>query len=425
MNNKSANSKSNSLKAKAGKNFSKKIINTLQSLVFNGIIKKFEVEQSFSHTAYSYKKQFLANFVVETNNGKYIIVRSSTSFRSDRAKIGFYDLEGIIKHSELSKNIISTVYLVPDNQSKERDFINIRSLINNRKYYCPASHLITVSEFVKFLKEYETDFLAKVELGTKKKSQAKMSTERGRELSNRGKDFENNIVDMLNESKNFKEFINATLDKENIFKKILDKLLEKNAYLKNDIIKISATNTVPLLKSGGSAKTDIVLTVKTKEAEFIETISLKRSEKRQVTCNQFSAKDCISVLDCENTALAKYLSLFQQFPTYTDFEKKLPSGYSVGEFKKLLKEKEGLFNEWVLTGKHDDQKLTDPEKQVSKFLLISHVGGENEKTEFYSMEEFISLLSIKENDQYFGVPFSWTYQGVRGKTIQLKVRIIF
>ena len=105
-------SKGNSLKALAGKELDAFVKSVLENLKSDNLISSFETNRNFNHKDYNYNSQFLVNFVIETLNGKYILVRSSTSFRQDRAKIGFYDFEGVINHSTFAYDIIATIYLL-------------------------------------------------------------------------------------------------------------------------------------------------------------------------------------------------------------------------------------------------------------------------------------------------------------------------
>ncbi|MFK8008728.1 MAG: MspI family type II restriction endonuclease [Saprospiraceae bacterium] len=417
MNNKKAVSKGNQLKSKAGVLLKDVISKKLNSLKASKIIKNYEKERNFKHKDFKYEKQFLANYIIETNDENYIIVRSSNSFRSDRAKIGFYDLEGIIKNSDLSGRIIASIYLVPDTEINRSDFISIRERIKDKTYYSPASHLITLSEFTKFLKEYQSNVLLEKE-ATESRNVKK---ERGSFFGKRGNEFEKEIVKVLSDVENLRKLRSKELDKKSVFNIILSKLLVEKNLLIEDVIFISATNSVPLLKSGGHPKTDIVLRIMISSGQIIEeTISIKNTNVTQVSCHDYKVKDFIRVLNCDKTRLAKYLQLFQKYPNYKGFEEKLPDGFSIYEFTEFLKNKKVIFTEWVLRGKHDKENLVSPNLQVSNFLLVSKKG----EIFFYSMEEYISILNASKKGK-FGVPFSWTYPSKQeGKRIQLKLPII-
>lgn len=238
----------------------------------------------------------------------------------------------------------------------------------------------------------------------------------------RGNKLEHSLVEELSSSENLLNY-KKDLPLNDIYSLIVNRILLDCKLNKEDITLISATNKVPSLRSGGNPKTDILLKIKTTSGkEFIETLSIKNTQKPKVSCHDYSVVDFIRVLKCENTKLAAYLSHFQKHPSYRDFEKHLSDGDSIKEFVELLREKEIVFNEWVLMGKHDIYNLTEPEIQVSKYLFIHY----EKKSAFYSFTEYISLLKTKRTNEKFGVPFSWTYPSKqRDKRIQLKVAIFF
>jgi hypothetical protein len=141
-----------------------------------------------------------------------------------------------------------------------------------------------------------------------------------------------------------------------------------------------------------------------------------------VTCHEYNVDAFVRVLGCKHTKLEFYLHLFQNYGNYSDFEKNLPINHSVSEFKTLLLEKCDRFCNWVLSGQYDIDNLTDPEKQISKYIYISNFSREK----IYSIDEFIQILLSKRTKEKFGVPFSWTYpSNKRGEKIQLKVSIDF
>ena len=246
--------------------------------------------------------------------------------------------------------------------------------------------------------------------------------ESGSFYGKRGNELERTLVQLFNNEKSLSELKKGKLKEGNIFTLILERLLTDNNISLKNITTIFATNTIPQLKNRGHAKTDIYITITTKsEKQITETISIKNSTKSKVSCHDYPAKDFIRVLKCESTRLADYLNLFQQFPSYRGFESNLKVGYSTEEFVKLLSKKSKIFTEWALTGKHDSHNLTDPQIQISKYLLL--VG--NEKIAFYLIDEYIEIISERDKNK-FGVPFSWTYPSKqRGKRIQLKLPIFF
>ena len=429
MNEEYINSRSNYLKKKSGDDHFNSIKTLLQILKDNSIINNFQTEQNYSHIGYQYSKQYLANFVIETINNKYIIVRSSNSFRSDRAKIGFYDLDGIKNHSKFSNDILSSIYLVPDSEGYSKEFKSIRKKLQNKEYYSPANYFFTITEFKEYLEEYKLGITSKYLIEQSINNEycenelRTIAAEKGRQLSIRGIVKEKEITSIINSKENFLNYRNEKANQNNTFKIIINKILEQNKDLKvEDIILIEATDTVPLLRSGGPAKSDVIIKIQTPTKTYLETLSIKNSDKTKVTCHEYNADTFVRVLGCEHTKLEFYLHLFQRYGNYNDFEKNLPQYHSVSEFKALLLEKSDRFCNWVLSGRYDIDNLTNPEKQISKYIYISI----NPREKIYSMDEFIKNLSAKRTKEKFGVPFSWTYpSNKRGEKIQLKVSIDF
>jgi len=237
----------------------------------------------------------------------------------------------------------------------------------------------------------------------------------------RGNDFERYLVKELNDKTNLDKLKKNKLTTENVYRIILHRVSKDNKIKIKNITNIAATNSLPQLINRGHPKTDIYISLETSTKKtYIETFSLKNTNKNRVSCHDYPAKDFIRVLKCEQTRLADYLNLFQQFPTYRSFEANLEEGYSSEEFTELLTKKSNILTEWALKGRHD-KNLVNPILRISKYLLIS---GTN-KLVFYSMDEYISIIR-KRTKHRFGVPFSWTYPSKqRGKRIQLKLPIFF
>ena len=407
---------SNSEKAKAGKEWDKIVRSEIEKLVDDEIISSFETKVNFCHSGFRYKHQYLANFVIKTLDDKYIVVRRSKSFKGDRSKIGLYDLEGINKNSEFSKEIVASIYLVPDIQLSTSDFINARKRITNNEMYFPASHLLTISEFIAFLNEYKIETLNCIE---EEKLDTQSIKEKGSYYGVRGNQFELIVTDELSNKKNLRLIKESNASE--IYSIIIGKILYDHQVKIQHVISINATNTIPKLNSGGSPKTDVAIIIESvSHPRITETISIKNSGQRLVTCHDYKAQDFVRVLQCEHSGLSQYLELFQKHPKLGQFEKQLPNTMSVNDFAKLIRLKRDLLVEWVLTGKHDKQNLVKPEIQISNYLLIKHINN----IKFFSMNEYIDILN-DHPERNFGSPFSWTYPSKQeGNRIQLKLPII-
>lgn len=410
-----AKSISNKLKAKAGKNWDDAIHDKLEHLKNEGIIKDSVRNLNFKHTGFDYEKQFLANFVIYTNDHKRIIIRSSSSFRGDRVKIGFYDIEGIIKYSNLTDDIVATIYLLPDSQLNNTTFISTRDKILKKEYYIPATHLFTLSEFENFLTNYELENRSILE-EIAKENKFRDLKEAGSYFGRIGNKLEKEISETVSVPKYLVEY---KLNKSPKFHEIINFIVQKNKIDSNEITKINSSYSIPLLLSGGSPKTDIWIELELNDIKIFESFSVKNSTKKQVSVHDYTAERFIEVLDCGDSSLKYYIEHFQDHPSYSEFIETLKDGKSEEEFSNLMKSKSLILSEWVLMGKHDLQNLNLPETQISNNIILNT----KEELLIYDSKTNLDFL-FKHVKLRYGVPFSWTYPSKqRKKRIQLKLPI--
>lgn len=409
-------SESNRLKSLSGDALQVFLENTFKEMVDKNIILNFQKNVNYNHKGYSYPKQYLVNFLLETIDNKYIIINSSNSFRNDRFKTQAYDIAGVLNNSDISPDIIAAIALYPDSELEDNStFIKFRQRVMNGITYSPATHLLTVSELYEFLENHS----ASIETNEAVDTETDIVDKDGSYFGKRGNKLEKEIVKLLNNATNLKSYKSNTDSVEPLFWKIVNQICAGNVD-KEDIIAIQATDTVPKLLGGGNAKTDIIIKIVTAEGTRTETVSVKRTNKTVVSCHDYKGSDYIRVLDIENTKLADYFKLFQAYPSYEAFEANLPAGYSKSEFVELLNPYKVKLVEWALTGKHDSRNLIEPAKQVSNYLVI--VTDSTEVCVEYAA--YIKKIS-EEAKLNYGVPFRWTYPSKqRGARIQFKMPII-
>ncbi len=409
---KNINSESNRLKSLAGKELQNFLISKFKLLVENEIIKKVESNKNFNHKNFPYKKQYLANFIIETNDNKFIVINSSNSFRHDRMKNQAYDLDGIKNNAEISDKIIASILLYPDSELENESLIKFRDNVNNKKAFSPASHILVLNELITFIENHTNSVL-------NKKTSQDEKTKDGRYYAIRGNELEKEIVIELNNTEKLKKFRGGIDFESPFYFVIMNKLCTSNEIQHSEITKILATNTVLKLRSGGNAKTDIIIKITTLDKEIIETISVKNTTKSWVSCHDYKSIDFIRVLGIEGTKLAEYFDLYQAQGSNKHFLDHMLPGDSLSEFESLLTNYKTLLIEWALMGKHDEENLIAPEQQISKYILIN-------KPEGIIFIDYLSYIEIiSSTNHLYGLPFSWTYPSKqRGKRIQLKMPII-
>lgn len=166
---------------------------------------------------------------------------------------------------------------------------------------------------------------------------------------------------------------------------------------------ITATTKVPLLPSGGSPKTDLILTIKKSSDEILKkSISCKRSSSRVVTFHEYSALDFINILGISGQKTKNLLKKHQRDGSAKNFTIKEK------EYLELkLKPLREILWEWVFLGKHHNGQGS----QIVDLLIT------NDKVHAY--EDYRKFLLNKKSG--FGTGLHWTYQSKgKGKTIQLK-----
>lgn len=447
MTKQSASSKSNGQKSLAGANLKNHIESILQEFEKSDLIVSFQSSYKLNHPDYEYKDQYNVDFIIETHDKKHIIVKSSTSYRSDRAKTTFYDLEGVKRYSPFAKDIVATIFVLPDEEQtgKNTQYRTAKKLFDEKKFYAPISHLLTLSEFLEFLEEYkhETeackaqyeldigsgDSAVKYSLIDTSRSEFMVAdnddentdTNKGSMHGRAGNYVEKEVASLLSDTKILKQFMLSKLPDSHIFKIILDRIIENKSIELGSIIRIMATNTVMKLKNGGSPKTDIAIHIETDDKDYLETLSVKNSTSTVVSCHDYPAESFIRVIDCGGTKLEDYINRFQVEGSYKRLKESFPDGYSMQEFKNLLNDKMPKFAEWALMGKHDHENLISPKTQISEYLLIQNTNSK--QLSFYTMAEYLKLLT-QEKDGALGI-FGWTFPSKqRGKRIQLKMPII-
>lgn len=400
------------------KNLAGQELDALLTLKFNelaeqGIIKGFQGKTNFKHTGFSYTHQYKTNYIIQTLDDKLIIINSSNSFR-DRVKQDLYDFQGIMQHADISDDIIASILLYPDEEFENNSSLRtFKSRVTNKEAYCPATHILSFCDLIQFLENHKLT----VELEREEESELLKD---GSYYGLRGNAFEKEVVDLLNCYDQLNFFKSSSHMSDALYCSVLGKIVTDYNCSFNDIISVEATNTVKKLASGGNAKTDVIIKLHTVKGIIEETISIKNTTQNRVSCHDYRAEDFIRVLGISGQRLADYFNYYQEFGSHDKFVAGLPLGYTADEFTALLDPHRLRFMEWALMGEHDEQNLIDPDKQVSRYLLIC----QSERIRFTDFNSYISELFANSKLTY-GVPLSWTYPSKqRGARIQLKLPIL-
>lgn len=441
-------SKSNRQKAKAGKENFFEIKKVLKELEQKKIIKSFKEDVKASHKDFSYKSQFKADFLITTLDGKYILIRTSTSYRSDRVKTYLYDFLGFSLYSKFSENIVASILVFPNKELGNSAFINHREQVFQKRFFSPATHWLVKSEFLDYIRNYKDELIDIIEESKQQEESVfaiseeissyesdknliifdeTIKKEKGKEGSYYGRVgfmLEKYLIDNLNDPVNllsYKEGKKRCVE----FDLIVDVVLGVNNLKKEEVIYIQATDSITRLKKLGLPKTDINARFNLlNREELIVNISVKNTAEKPVSCHDYQAEDFCRVVNPSDEDFCYAVNAFQQAGSWKVFRQLMPNEGDFEYYTSVLRDNMVPLIKWVITGEGDHENITDEETQIANYIFIRR--REINKNEFYYADDYIDkLLRYMEENKSPGSPFSWTYPSKnRGKRIQLKMPVL-
>lgn len=433
----SAQKRSNAQKVKAGIDTKEAVKKLLTSLNQQQLIINYEEDVNHSHKSFGYAFQFRSDFIVKTIDEKFILIRTSTSYRSDRAKIPFYDFLGIQQFSSFSGDIVASILLFPDSEATKSTFLSTRKKVEDGTFFSPATHWLTFSELEEFFSNYCSE--VEEELASQEENYAPIKEpnndypisfanelsfikeKTGSYYGRSGNKFEGFLVRELNDEENLSHY--ASGKKRCLeYEVVLNAAVEYLSIKKDQIQLLEATDTITKLKNGGSPKTDIHLKIFTEPKTFhTANISVKNTTSSRVSCHDYQAKDFARVIAPQDSDFLTVVETFQEAGSWKQYDSLLIEKGLKLDTDRILKKYMRKLVEWAITGKHDAAHLLDEEVQIANFLLTRN--AENGACKMQSSESYISEQS-KNISHGRGAPFSWTYPSKRrGQRIQLKMPI--
>lgn len=181
----------------------------------------------------------------------------------------------------------------------------------------------------------------------------------------------------------------------------------------NKIVKIVATDKIPLLTNRGKPKTDVNVKIETDTGEIFSNISVKNSSKKTVTIHEGSVSDIIEALKLPAAdPLAQALRDFEEVGSKKNLSLKYPHSDKILDerLKRYNKELIGLFIFGL------NSPLVNNNIQIADLIIFTN------NLAVWNQKDYIQYY----NDAYsskgqFGTPFKWTYPSKkRGQKIQIK-----
>ena len=184
------------------------------------------------------------------------------------------------------------------------------------------------------------------------------------------------------------------------------------------VLNISATadsKIIGRLPSGGKPKTDVLVFVEYSDRPNSSfTISCKRTSRSEVSVHQYSADTFTNVLNPKDRELRRLLNEFQVNGNLKNFgvENSTALKNSLSPYLEKL-------SLWVLGGFGGDGN----EQQCASYILT--YDNQTNSFKIHTTVEYYHHLLNSGVNGHFGTLFKWTFaSGQRGKSIQLKVKII-
>lgn len=390
------------------------------------------------------QNQFFVNAEIRfsDNYPEIWILKTTSSYRSDRSKGDEFDVEHIKKILSTQKKNSKAFFIVPDNQ-KEKDmraFNNFRKNVENKKVVSYFDHVITISEFKHFLNERCNKYISQ-----------------GIRANILGNDAEKNIVEAFNNKKNI-ILLNTpdnTIEKSKNFAVVYTFM--NSLYPHQKLKSMEAFHNIKKLKDEhyldelnivrdngqgnlGKPKTDVLIKL-VFEDNHIENIklSVKRPQKsagkniKRVTVHEGNVQTLLA--DLKKSLPEK--SIFNNPEQWENLKSSLINFQHYGSVTNMddgkrdfLNKNLSKLNNWLidyfLFG-INNSRFND--NQMANAMAI--VNPDNGDLLFLTaMEEKNLLLQYckkqKSGSTTFGTPFNWTYPShKKGKKIQIKSPILF
>ena len=421
-------------KAQSGRDFKKAISWILDNLKKQSLIRNWGEVGSLAKTGYSYKNEHCPHFYVDTIDEKIIIIFGSNTFRQDRRKISYYDMEGVLQSPEFADSLVSSLFVIGEN---EQSFINFRNRVKNKEQYCPFENILLVEELDSFFLEYERGIILQkqdIQESFEAVSAEELNfdefcsdiaTEDPGRYAKIGYRYEKFLTGILNIPDLLTEFKKNGQSGSPEFDKIASFITKQLKIDIKEIDKLVATDSVPLLSNGGKAKTDIICYVYIRNTKKEVTFSVKNSTASQVSCHERRASDFMEILGLPEThRLGEYFSKFQEYGSWEGMVSN-SYNYTKQDFHICYEPHRRKLAEWVLKGQWEPEGNLKYEYQIAQNIFMSRKKDSGEKLTCQSWDSHINKLMAIPLEKTWDV-FSWTYPSDhRGDRIQLKLNLRF
>ena len=391
---------SNAEKSRHGKSAQDSLSFILNRCKKLNYITDYAEEYRIGKEGYTNEKQFYAPFLIVFPDGTKWALYTTTSMRTDRIKGQQWDAVNL---KEIDFHITKAFLVFPDGVSeKDRN----EFLRQNRKYlsnveYSAIDEIVSQDNINNLIESY-----------------AIQNKSPGQQTDIQGNNFERRVADVLSFKPNLLKWKNGDKTIEGMHYDMFESIVSCFELDRECVLNIFATadsKIIGRLPSGGKPKTDVLVYVDySNHARTFFTVSCKRTSKKEVSVHQYSANTFADVLNPEDSELRRLLNDFQVNGNLRDF-----GAENILDLKKSLSPYLEKLSLWVLGGFGGDGN----EKQCASYILT--YDNQTNSFKIHTTVEYYHHLLNSGVNGHFGTLFKWTFaSGQRGKSIQLKVKII-
>ncbi|MBQ8803844.1 MAG: MspI family type II restriction endonuclease [Tyzzerella sp.] len=354
------------------------------------------------------RQEFGFDFDILLNNDEHWLIQCQTSLGDITQKHEWraYNIQKIQEMNKESLERVKRYYIVFEDTAEHGSY----SLAHRHKAGEIKSVIdgyVSVKEMVETIQEYAFE--------TGERSS-------GAQYALRGLKKEKYIKQILENPENFRRYFR----KENIpgldyyvYVKILSKLGISCDEAVSSLKAFDNARVIGKLRGANgrpsNAKTDVVLKVIYNDgSEKAYTLSLKRStgRRKDISVYQTSVPHLCKCIGIGDAKLEEALNHFQECGSGDKLDEKYPKDREIitRRIKPFISEIESC----AFSGR-GIPCAGEEQYQYADYLVLI---GKNEVL-IYTIDEYIQILRDMKIERMFGTVFTWSYQGTRGKSIQL------
>ena len=392
--------------AEHGYDFQEVLYGDLLALKEEGYLAQVVKNFRIGEPGFLNNEQYYSPFLIQFNDRIRWILFTTTSLRTDRIKGQQWDSSRIkIVDGMIQKSLLVYPDDVPEKE--QRAFVAQRQKYETKFEYSCIDDIVPHRMLLTQIREKDDEILIEATGKRQLKGQ-------GRILDFSGRNFERSVASILSSQVYLETLRLGKNNNADTFKKFVALIngLDISIDTTSSISATAEKDDIGFLPSGGSPKTDVIVTItRTNGEKEYRTITCKRTKNPYVSAHQYKADAIADLLDKDNEKLRELLRIFQACPFSGrfPFEKEL----SV-EMNKHLR----TFCRWVLGGHGGTGSALQNADYIVTFNSVKN------KMAVHSLDDYIDI-ALSRKPVFAGTPFVWTYASKRmGKDIQLKMPVI-